>query len=1049
MKKICRAIICSSLLICFSALAQAQVTPIADPPSDLLNSVSSQMPHFSKEMAQLALFSKKLGSKLYAEYHHKFRTPKYLTGQLSAPSASSPADIALKFVNQHRQALKIGANDKVVVHSWKDDDLGFAHVKMRFYQNGLEIWPAEALVHMDTEGVIQSFNGIFRSTPAVDTKAKISAKDALTRVMDTLDLPFELETESKLLIYDWHVETPVLAYKIHLHPKVPAPYGEEVFVNAQTGEIINRINKVCAAIPGEIHMPETWEGPTSWPTLKPNLQGKTPVNVTVFPTNQANVTAQVGAYNDGTGLFLINTAKRMFPGQLDSKTLAGTIFVLDAKHNNMPQGIAGDPNGDGVFNDNADAVAAGAIAYQMSRTYDWLLQTFNRDSFDGKGSALPTIANFRTDPNQGLDNAFWNGRALIFGDGGRFTTNWAFGLDFATHEICHAITSSTADLVYQFQSGALNEAFSDMYAATQDDANWLLGETITIASVFGAPALRSLANPSQGLQPNSNGWQPSNMSQYVNLQANVDNGGVHINSGIPNHAYYQLAQAIGRPQAIQIMHRALTMYLSRNSEFGDAKAAAERAAGDLYGANSSQKTAVSQAFAAVGIGQATTPPNTSSNTTLYYPLGVTFTQHGLSFTPSFYVASVSDQTVNGKATWYSNDGTETFTTPFTLNPHAATVGTFGQNDHWVKVEADGPVVGAFQEMTADGSAWALMPATPFIGNGMFIPHIATDNRFWTIASVANVRDTQSSVIYVDNLSNGYNVGVNQVNTGTAFDYEAVYGTLPDASAQGGLWGFFMNYDLTAQKVLEQNMVGAEMFGRKDVSQAAGLLMDATSGRNLLFTHVAANTDTFWTGYSIVNLDSNATAVNILAFDDKGSVLANSVKNLPGFGKILAVTGDSSLPRGTSWFTVLGLSETTTLAGMELFGTLNGQSITGFQVSPTVGTKLAFPFVISGTSNLPDQFNGLPEVFTGISIVNPSTTAANLTLRLYNNQGQIVTRTTQLAPGNKFLGTLSNIFGVSNFYGHVEISSDVAVSGFSLSGFLNGQELASNPAIFLE
>jgi len=1037
-------------LVVPSILAQGQFSPIQNPPKNLLQTAAAQIPHYDRNMAALAKFSKSAGSPLYAEFHQLYRTPRFMKGAMSSPSDLSPDAIAMAFVKTHRAALKIGIADDVRVANWVEDDLGHAHVRMRFFQNGLEVWPSEAMVHIDQTGVIRSFNGIFRTMPKLMKQPKLSETDAVTAALSAADKPFRLNSESQLLIYDWQVETPALAYKVHLHPDVPAPYSEDLFIDANTGAILNRINKVCTALSTTPEWRQPAEAETSFnANLGQPSANKVAVTATVFPTVDGGTQAQISAYNDGTGIFLVDTSKTMFPGQLDPNTLNGTIYVLDAQHQNMPQAIAQDPNGDGVFGDNPDTHAAGAIAFQMSRTYDWLEQTFNRNSYDGNGSSLRTYANFRSDPGMGLDNAYWNGRELIFGDGGQITANWAFALDFATHEICHAITSSSADLVYQFQSGALNESFSDMYAATQDDANWLLGETITLPA-FGAPALRSLQDPSQGLAPGGNGWQPAHMNQYVNLQANVDNGGVHINSGISNHAFYQLATQIGRGQAIQIMHRALTMYLSRNSEFTDARAAAERSAADLYGEGSGQQMAVSTAFSNVGIGVPPTTPGETASNELYYPLTLPFTNYQLTFVPMFYVASASDQTINGVATWYAANGAETFSTPFSLGPHAATFGTFDEGDQWLKIEADGPILGAFQEMTADGSAWALMPATPLVGNGMFIPHIATDPRFWTVGSVANVRDTPSSVIYVDNLANGYTLDVNQFNTGSAFDFEAaVYGTIPDASAAGGLWGFFMNYDLDAEKVLEQNMVGAEIFGRKDVNQAAGLNMDATSGRNLLFTHVAADTATFWTGYSIVNLDSNTTSVNIIAFDDNGAVLANTIKTLEPFGKLLAVTGDASLPTGTSWFIVLGLSETAAFSGMELFGTLNDQSIAGFQASPLVGEKLYFPFVISGANNLPDAFTGLPTTFTGISIVNPNNETVNLTLNLYNHQGQIATINGTLEAGNKFLGTLSQLFGVTDFYGHVEVFSSLPVSGFSLSGFLNGQELAANPAVFLE
>lgn len=1018
--------------------------------------LTQTLARFDGDFQRLAHISKKQGTPLFTQFHADYGTPRFMTGVLSEPSTETPATIVRAFLNKHRGAFKMRPGDDFRVAVVTTDHLGHHHAKVRLLHGGLEIWPAEMMVHLNAAGQVTTVNGVYRLTTSLATTPTLSEAEAVAKARGYAKTPIALEHEAELIIYDWHIAQPRLAWRVRLRAKDIAPLDEDHFIDAHDGTSLNRINRVCDHLAAYRPTPAVTKAIPRVATkeLLPAdfvaTRAKTAVNCTVYPTLDGSVSQTVSGYNAEGQVLLIDTSKQMFPGQLDTNTLAGTIYVLEALHTNQPQGVAKDPNDDTVFNDTADTHAAGAVAYMMSRTYDWLGATFSRNSWDGNGSAMRIYVNFRQDPNAGYDNAYWNNRELVFGDGGQITRNWAFALDFATHEICHAITSSSANLVYQFQSGALNESFSDMFAATNDNANWLLGETITIAENFGVPALRSLADPSQGQAAGANGWQPSNMSQFVNLQANQDNGGVHVNSGITNNAFFRLSGAIGQDKAIQIMHRALTNYLTRNSEFTDGRAAAERAAGDLYGA--AEQQAVSDAFAAVGIGAGGTV-NTGENTatTLYYPFVAPYERFGQQFGNLFTITNTSDQAVSGTVSWVGPDGAATFTTEFTLNPHATTFGTSDPGDQWVKVSATGRVIGAYQHMTPNGDSWSLIPATPYVSNGLFIPHVATNPNFWTVGAVANVVDTPSNVLYLDNRDQGWTVDVNTFNTAVAFDFQdGIYGgAYPDVSALGGLWGFFVNYDTAANKILEYNMTGAEIFGRKDTPQSAGLIMDASSGRNLIFTHVAEDTGSFWTGYSIVNLTDQATPVNFLSFDRNGNVLANQVASLGAFGKLLAVTGDQLVPTGTSWFMVLGLSETASLAGMELFGTTNNQSIAGFQATPYTSRKFYFPLVYSGGNNLPTPFDGLPSTFTGISVVNPNASAVTLTIRLYNHEGQVVSGQVQVAPGAKLLNTLSALFGVSDFYGHVEISADLPVAGFSLSGFLNGQELAANPMVFFE
>ncbi len=992
-----------------------------------------QLGHLSPELVELGRLSKSQGKELSVQSHIEYGTPRMMTGWLSLPSQSDPSQIAMNFTKSNRGILMLHPDDELVVAGVEEDKLGQFHIRMRLQHKGLEVWPAEVMVHLEANGQVHTFNGVYRS-PVLSRKKEFNtvpsfgANEARQRALTHINKKVDVEVHAELVIYDWHVPAPVLAYKVHVHSERDILLNKNIFVNAHTGEILNEIDSVCSG----------------------GAAGE--VMCTVYPTLDGSQVATVGGYDDYGTIYLINTSKRMFPGQLDPNTLAGTIYVLESNHQSEPQGLASDPNGDAVFSDSMETHASGAAAYLVSQTYDWLLNNFNRNSWDDNGSAFKVITNFRSDPSQGLDNAFWTGRELVFGDGGQITRNWAFSLDFATHEICHAITSSSANLVYQFESGALNESFSDMYATTHDDDDWLLGEDITIAPAYGAPGLRDMSNPHQGKSTGDfqHGWQPAHMNEYQNLQANQDNGGVHINSGIPNHAYYRLASAIGRDKAIQIMHRTLTKYLTRNSQFADFRQLAEKAASDLYGSSSTEKSAVSNACAAVGIGAATQPPGEDSGFVLYFPFTASFDYYGLSYTSTFSISNATDSMVTGTATWYDASGRSTGSYDFTAEPRVTLIGTSDATDQWVKITSSGKMVGTYQHMTSDGSSWSMIPATSYINNGLFIPHVATNTqKFWTVGAMANVRQTPSSLIYVDNFDSAWTVDINQKGQALAFDFEQLYGNYPNVISKGGLWGFFLNYDLNDNRVLDQNVVGAEIFGRKDANMAAGLTVDATSGRSILFTHVAANTNTFWTGYSVVNMTDETARVRINAYNDTGGLLASNTQSIAPFGKLLRVTGDSLVPRGTSWFVISGLSETTVLSGMELFGSQDDRQLAGFQATPFVSNKFYFPFVISGSRFRPDHFTGLVSNWTGISVINPNSVSANVTFIIYRYDGAVLSGSTEIPANNKLLGTINDLFGVTNFYGYVVIESDLPVAGFSLSGYTDQREMAANPMVLVE
>lgn len=193
----------------------------------------------------------------------------------------------------------------------------------------------------------------------------------------------------------------------------------------------------------------------------------------------------------------------------------------------------------------------------LGDTYDFFWETFNRNSIDDEGLPLVGIVHF----GQDYSNAFWDGQRMVFGDGdmelfNRFTSS----LDVIAHELTHGVVQDEAQLMYSFQSGALNESLADVFGSlvkqkklnqNADQADWLVGAELLSDLVKNdrtlgeSKAIRSLKDPGSAYHHPILGKdpQPKHMRDFVNTFD--DNGGVHINSGIPNHAFYHCAMNIG------------------------------------------------------------------------------------------------------------------------------------------------------------------------------------------------------------------------------------------------------------------------------------------------------------------------------------------------------------------------------------------------------------------------------------------------------------------------------------------------------------------------
>ncbi|MCC4621731.1 M4 family metallopeptidase [Xanthomonas cassavae CFBP 4642] len=253
-----------------------------------------------------------------------------------------------------------------------------------------------------------------------------------------------------------------------------------------------------------------------------------------------------------------------------------------------------------------DVAVTGAYEY-LGATHDIYQTVYGRNSIDD--ADMPPIGTVHY--HRGYDNAFWNGKRLVFGDGdGEVFNRFTIALDVIGHELTHGVTERTANLIYQGRSGALNESVSDVFGKhytlrqSAQDADGIVGAGLLLPGIQGA-GLRSMRargtaddDPALGKDP-----QPATMAGYGDTQE--DDGGVHYNCGIPNHAFYRAAVAIGgaaRETAGRIWYRTLTgSALTAKADFATLTALTVSAASADYAADSDEARAVHQAWRDVGV----------------------------------------------------------------------------------------------------------------------------------------------------------------------------------------------------------------------------------------------------------------------------------------------------------------------------------------------------------------------------------------------------------------------------------------------------------------
>lgn len=496
-------------------------------------------------------------------------------------------EMSFDFLQSLKTDLKIGnAKEEFSIISDYTDEGGIRRVSLQQRFKGVPLYGGELGLHSNRSGVIEFMMGKVFPTPKVSTQPSIGEAEAIRFAYEDLGKQSVIQKnglvnkllsmdpdKGELFIYP-EKDNSRLVYHLTLRPNLLERWV--YFVDAHSGEVIEKYNHTC--------------------TLDGVVQASS--------RDLNNIQQAFNAYQIGSQYVMIDTKKKMFrPGESQlPNSPAGAILTIDARNarvNNEDMDlyhvVASNP---GQW--NATAVSAHVNA---SLSYDYFEQKFGRLSLNGNGGNIVSVINITDERGQGFDNAFWNGVFMGYGNGGQAFKPLAGALDVAGHEMTHGVIENTAKLEYRNQSGALNESFADIFGAMIDRDDWTLGEDVVNRSVFPSGALRSLQNPNQGGK-NDPGYQPMYMSQYQVLRdtPEQDNGGVHINSGIPNHAFYLFATGanMNKDKAEEVYYHALTRYLGRTSRFLDLRLAVIQSAKDIYG-EGAETQAARAAFDKVGI----------------------------------------------------------------------------------------------------------------------------------------------------------------------------------------------------------------------------------------------------------------------------------------------------------------------------------------------------------------------------------------------------------------------------------------------------------------
>jgi Zn-dependent metalloprotease len=443
-----------------------------------------------------------------------------------------------------------------------DQDIkGNYHNLFQQKYKGIKIYGNEVVTHLNSDGQGFLFNGRYDIIKnEIDVIPKITFDSALKIIIKGYNGEKNRLGEvliDTFLFKEYDYSDFKLIYRIFIQTK--SINEKEYLIDADKGNIIR-------------------ESYTSISIATPRISNLPDLN---------GVTRSVKSIQESSQYQFIDATKLMY----NSITGNGIISVKDANFTYYPVKTSQITN-----TINSWTPLQVSAQYNASVAYDYYLNAHNRNSIDGNGMSIFAYINVnetnKLNSNFGgpMDNAKWSPgeNAMFYGNGNTEFKPLAGSLDVAGHEMTHGVVQYTVNLDKFNQPGAINESLADVFGVMIDSSNWTIGEDIMKS---GKAALRDLSNP-------HNFDQPMHMSEFINTS--LDQGGVHINSGIPNYAFYLFAKALGRTKAAKIYYGALQgHYLTSQSNFQDLRNAIINSSKALF--TNSEAYIAAAVFDSVGI----------------------------------------------------------------------------------------------------------------------------------------------------------------------------------------------------------------------------------------------------------------------------------------------------------------------------------------------------------------------------------------------------------------------------------------------------------------
>ena len=546
-----------------------------------------------------------------------------------------------QFLFHVKKQFKLQSNYSFQSIGTETDQLGYTHKRYQVLVDGVPVENGIFVLHIKA-GKVEKYNGYIFNAISIATTPSLSEDAALRYATSSIgasvykwNLPEEeafikreqnnpaatFFPKGQLVIQQKgglnSSSEFILCWKFDIYAH--KPMGRyDVYVNAQTGEIVKSGNKIC-----------TVDAAGTATTVYRGVRSLTTDNTgSSYRLREAARGSGIRTYNMRTG------------------TTYGSAVDFTDTDNNWNN-----------VNPAKDQYAPDAH-WGAEKTYDFYLSK-GRNSIDGSGYLLNLYMHYDVD----YDNAYWDGTRMTFGDGGSyFSFRPLVSLDITAHEVSHGLDQYTANLDYLNESGALNESFSDIfgtaveYYADPSYNNWTMGEDLRTGGIRSMASQNPYGNPDTYFGTN---W----------YTGSADNGGVHTNSGVQNFWYYLLAAGgtgtndignaytvtgQGRTKATDISWRNMVVYLTNTADYADARFYAIQSATDLYGACTAEVIATTNAWYAVGVGAAFIA-GVDAQFTNSSPIGC-----AVPFTVNF-----TNNSVNASSyIWYFGDGdTSSLTNP--------------------------------------------------------------------------------------------------------------------------------------------------------------------------------------------------------------------------------------------------------------------------------------------------------------------------------------------------------------------------------------------------